>query len=83
MLDQEIPSSWDTYIYNHSNSKRELLSAIRKAEFYGMMQKTLRKVDMASMHSSLEVRVPFLSKTVIEMALKIDPFLTGCRSYRI
>ena len=49
---------------------------MRKAEFYGMMQKTLRKVDLASMQNSLEVRVPFLQKKFIEASLQIDPFLS-------
>ena len=35
---------------------------IRKAEFYGMLQKTLAKLDRASMANSLEVRVPFSKK---------------------
>jgi asparagine synthase (glutamine-hydrolysing) len=50
---------------------------MRKAEFYGMMQKTLRKVDLASMENSLEVRVPFLQKKLIELSLKIDPQLNS------
>jgi asparagine synthase (glutamine-hydrolysing) len=49
---------------------------MRRAEFYGMMQKTLRKVDLASMENSLEVRVPFLKKSFIEAALQVDPFLS-------
>ena len=39
------------------------------------MQKTLKKVDQASMNNSLEVRVPFLNKKFIEDSLKIDPYL--------
>jgi asparagine synthase (glutamine-hydrolysing) len=49
---------------------------MRRAEFYGMMQKTLRKVDLASMENSLEVRVPFLKKSFIEASLKCDPMLS-------
>ena len=49
---------------------------VQKDEFYGMIQKTLRKVDLASMENSLEVRVPFLQKKMIETSWKIDPFLS-------
>ena len=70
-----VPSSWDTYLYPHSISKRKLAMSIQKAEFYGMMQKTLFKVDRASMANSLEVRIPFLKKNMIETALMLDPWL--------
>jgi asparagine synthase (glutamine-hydrolysing) len=48
---------------------------MRKAEYYDMMQKTLIKVDRMSMANAMEVRVPFLKKSMIEAALKIDPKL--------
>jgi asparagine synthase (glutamine-hydrolysing) len=48
-----------------------------------MMQKTLRKVDLASMDNSLEVRVPFLQKKMIETSLQIDPLLSfGKNKYK-
>jgi len=68
----EYPADYDVYRYPAINNRTDLLGAIRKAEFYGMMQKTLRKVDAASMANSLEVRVPFLKKSFIEAALSID-----------
>ena len=49
---------------------------MRNAEFYGMMQKTLKKVDNASMANGLEVRLPFLKRTFIESSMKISPFLS-------
>ena len=71
-----MPDGWEVYDYPNSKNPGQLLAHMRKAEFYGMMQKTLRKVDLASMQNSLEVRVPFLQKNMIEAALQIDPMLS-------
>ena len=71
-----LPEEYDTYAYLRTGDMDELLGYMRRAEFYGMMQKTLRKVDLASMDNSLEVRVPFLKKSFIETSLKIDPWLS-------
>lgn len=71
-----LPESYNTYNYPNCKDENILIRHMRKAEFYGMMQKTLRKVDLASMENSLEVRVPFLKKSFIEASLKIDPFLS-------
>ena len=61
-----FPKEYSTYEYPHPKNRDELLHLIRRAEFYGMLQKTLAKVDRASMAHGLEVRVPFLKKTMIE-----------------
>lgn len=71
-----LPHEWNIYNYSNEKDERALLGKLRKAEFYGMMQKTLRKVDLASMENSLEVRVPFLQKKMIEASLQIDPLLS-------
>lgn len=71
-----LPNQWNVYEYENSKDERDLMAKMRKAEFYGMMQKTLRKVDLASMENSLEVRVPFLQKKMIEASLQIDPMLS-------
>ncbi len=70
------PPDFKVYDYPLTDNLPQLLRDMRRAEFYGMMQKTLRKVDLASMENSLEVRVPLLKKSFIEMALQIDPFLS-------
>ena len=64
------------YKYSEKLTKNQFLHEMRKTEFYGMMQKTLTKVDRMSMANSIEVRVPFLQKKFIEAAMKIHPKLS-------
>lgn len=64
-------------IYSYSNTnKQDALRWLKKNEFYAHMQRVLRKVDLMSMANSLEVRVPFLAKKVIEFSNAIDPELS-------
>lgn len=78
-----LPDDWTVYQYENSTNLSHLSRHMQKAEFYGMMQKTLRKVDLASMDNSLEVRVPFLQKKMIEASLQIDPLLSfGKNKYK-
>jgi asparagine synthase (glutamine-hydrolysing) len=78
-----LPAEWNVYQYENSTNLSNLSRQMQKAEFYGMMQKTLRKVDLASMENSLEVRVPFLQKRMIEASLQIDPLLSfGKNKYK-
>ena len=73
---QSLPRDFDVYHYQDEGDELAMLKKMQRAEFYGMMQKTLRKVDQASMGNSLEVRVPFLKKSFIEAALKVSPYLS-------
>lgn len=57
-------------LYKFNNNKNKLLHQLRFNEFYAHMQRVLIKVDRASMAHSLEVRVPFLYKSVITLAWK-------------
>ena len=75
MKNISFPIEYKNYSYPNTKVEKKLLMNMRYAEFYGMMQKTLRKIDLASMANSLEVRVPFLNKEIIESSLKIDPYL--------
>lgn len=45
---------------------------LRWNEFVGHLTMVLLKVDRASMHHSLEVRVPLLDREVIDVALRVD-----------
>jgi asparagine synthase (glutamine-hydrolysing) len=77
LRDVPLPEAFDVYDYTESDDVVEMLRSMRRAEFYGMMQKTLHKVDRASMANSLEVRVPFLKKTFIEAAVRVDPMISA------
>jgi asparagine synthase (glutamine-hydrolysing) len=70
----EIPFHFS--MHWNPTTEEDLIKQIAKAEFYGMMQKTLMKVDRASMGVSLEVRVPFLLKSNIEKSMAISPWLS-------
>lgn len=81
-LDEMIPntnfSEETKQLYTFKGSIRkytDVLKWLKWNEFYGHMQRVLRKVDLTSMGNSLEVRVPFLDKRVIELSNKIRPDL--------
>jgi asparagine synthase (glutamine-hydrolysing) len=70
----EYPPDFDLYAFDRYQGQRHLLNFSRTVEFYGQLQRGLKKMDMASMFHSLEVRVPLLDREVIDVALRIDPF---------
>ena len=69
-----LPSDFRLYDFSGYRGMRDLADYSRYVEFYGQLQRGLKKVDMASMHHSLEVRVPLLDREVIDVSLRIDPF---------
>jgi asparagine synthase (glutamine-hydrolysing) len=67
-----LPDDFSLYDYEGDGSDHDLADFSRWAEFGGQLQRCLKKVDMASMHESLEVRVPLLSRDLIEFSLGIE-----------
>lgn len=56
---------------------KALTDIITKGDYYGYLQRVLRKVDMMSMASSVEVRVPYLCRTVIDHSRSYQPEVQG------
>jgi asparagine synthase (glutamine-hydrolysing) len=65
-----------TYKYEGSHEKEDVLQYLKKNEFYGHMQRVLKKVDLTSMAHSLEVRVPFLDKEMISFSNRVKSGFT-------
>jgi len=68
-----LPGDFELYDFDGYRGERHLANYSRRVEFYGQLQRGLKKVDMASMHHSLEVRVPLLDRDVIAVSVGVDP----------
>jgi asparagine synthase (glutamine-hydrolysing) len=67
----EWPANYNLFRYSGSETDRTA-QWLRWNEFVGHLTMVLLKVDRASMHHSLEVRVPFLDREVIDIASRVD-----------
>lgn len=65
------PQNFDLFDYRGFN-QGETARWLRWNEYTGHLGMVLLKVDRASMHHSLEVRVPLLDREVVETAERID-----------
>ena len=69
---RSVPEDFRLYDFRGPVTAKALADFSRRVEYSGQLQRVLRKVDMASMHYSLEVRVPLLDREVIEASLAYD-----------
>jgi asparagine synthase (glutamine-hydrolysing) len=67
------PAAFDLYDLAGVPTADELAQWLRRTEVRGHLEKMLIKVDRASMHESLEVRVPLLDDAMVTAALQVDP----------
>jgi asparagine synthase (glutamine-hydrolysing) len=69
----KMPGSMDLFRLDGLPSDDELLQWVRHNELRCHLPMVLHKVDRASMHHSLEVRVPLLDLELLDLAARVDP----------
>jgi asparagine synthase (glutamine-hydrolysing) len=68
-----LPKDFELYSAPPSMTVDKQADWLRQNELMGHLQRVLLKVDRASMHHSLEVRVPLLDLEVVEFAMRVAP----------
>ena len=68
-----MPESFTGFDLEGVPTDDELLQWVRRNELAYHLPMILQKVDRASMHHSLEVRVPLLDLEMIDLAARVDP----------
>ncbi len=69
----DTPPDFDLYRLSDTPDLNGTAQWMRQNELMGHLQMVLLKVDRASMHHSLEVRVPLLDLQLVKLAARIDP----------
>lgn len=68
-----LPAGFNLYHYRGPYEAKPLARWLRRNELFGHLQMVLLKMDRASMHYSLEVRVPLLDLEVVALAMRLPP----------
>lgn len=61
------------FAFERYQNELDLANYSRYVEYYGQLQRGLKKVEMASARQSLEVSAPLLDRDVVALSLKINP----------